>query len=205
MAFKKLNTHLLERLENLGYSDPYPFQKEIISKIKAGNNIYAIGAKSSGKTTSLIIGTMQKLNSEAFEDAPRALIVVKDSEAVAELVVAFKIFTRGSDIRVYGVNDERRIDIQKDEIYIGVDVVITTPRRLSKLYFQNGINLSQLKLFIINGADFLKHGNYSTDLVRLSDSINKCQYLVFAEALDPKLNRLKESFMTNSTIIKPKL
>ena len=132
MAFKKLNTHLLERLDELGFSDPFPFQKEVISKIKAGNNIYAIAPKDSGKTTSLIIGTLLKLNSEAFEDAPRALIVVKDGEAVLELEEAFKAFTRRTDLRVYGVNEERRIDIQRDEIYIGADVVITTPRRLNK-------------------------------------------------------------------------
>lgn len=202
MAFKKLNTHLLEKLESVGFTDPLPFQKDIISKIKAGNNIYAIAPKDSGKTTSLIIGVLQKLNSEALDDAPRALIVVKNSEAVLNLEEAFKVFTRGTDLRVYGVNDERRIDIQRDEIYVGVDVVISTPKRLSKIYFQNGINLSQLKLFIIEDADFLKNGNYSTDLVRLSDSINKCQYLVFAENMDSKLENLKNSFMGNSIKIK---
>ena len=202
MAFKKLNTHLLEKLESLGFHDPFPFQKEVISNIKAGNNIYGIGPKDSGKTTALIIGVLQKLNSEAFEDAPRALIVVKNSEAVAELEEAFKVYTRGTDLRVYGLNDERRIDIQRDDIYIGVDIVISTPRRLSKVYFQNGINLGQLKLFIIDDADFLKFGNYSTDLVRLSDSMSKCQYLVFAEAIDQKLERLKESFMSNAIKIK---
>ena len=62
MAFKKLNTHLLERLDELGFSDPFPFQKEVISKIKAGNNIYAIAPKDSGKTTSLIIGKQAHLH-----------------------------------------------------------------------------------------------------------------------------------------------
>lgn len=204
MAFKKLNTHLLEKLESLGFNDPFPFQKELISKVKAGNNIFAVGPLDSGKTTALMISIIQKLNAEAVEDAPRALIVVKNSEEVEKLEEAFKVFIRGTDLRVYGLNDERRIDIQRDDVYIGVDIVISTPRRLSKIYFQNGINLGQLKLFIIEDADFLKFGNFSTDLVRLSDSMSKCQYLVFSEEMDTKLERLKESFMANSITIKSK-
>ena len=202
MSFKKLNPPLKEAIKNLGFEAPTPFQKKVLPKIKSGASLYVIAPKNSGKTTTMIISVIQKLNSEAFEDSPRALIYVKDKEAALELKQKFEEFTRDMNLRTYCAYEEQNIDDQKDDIYYGVDIVIATPRRLGKLFSMTGIHLGQLQLFILEDAEFMSKPGLFEDVVRIPLSINKCQYLVFAEKMSPKLERLQDLFMERAQIIK---
>ena len=75
-------------------------------------------------------------------------------------------------------------------------------RHAPELYFLNGINLSQLQLFIIEDAEFLQNVNNNTELNRLSDSIGKCQYLIFGTKMETKMKKFEESFMMNAQLIR---
>jgi len=202
MSFKKLNPPLKEAIERLAYETPTSFQKKVLPKIKSGADLYLLAPNNSGKTTAMIISVIQKLNSEAFEDSPRALIYVKDKEAALELEQKFKDFTREMDLRIYCAYEEQNIDDQKDDIYYGVDIVIATPKRLSKLFSMTGIHLGQLQLFILEDAEFLSKPGLIDDVVRIPLSINKCQYLVFAEKMEPKMKRLQDLFMERAQVVK---
>lgn len=201
MPFTKLNSPLKEALERLGYEHPLPFQKRVLPKLKSGMNLFGLGPQGCGKTTAMVIGTIQMLGSEAFEDAPRALIIVKDKEAALELEEKFKEFTRYMDLRVYSAYDQPDLDTQKGDIYEGVDIVIATPHKLFKLFKATGINVSQLKLFIVEDAEFLMKNRDYNDLVRIPEHISKCQYLVFASSINSKMERLQDSFMAHSETI----
>ncbi|WP_034924663.1 DEAD/DEAH box helicase [Gillisia sp. CAL575] len=201
MPFRKLNTPLKEALERLEIESPTPFQKKSISKIKSGANFYGIAPEGAGKTTTMIISTIQQLNSEAYMDAPRALIYVKDKESALDLEEKFKAFTRYMDLRIYCAYDEQNIDHQKDDIYAGVDIVIATPKRINKLFSITGINLGELQLMILEDAhDLLQRSAYEA-IYRVSQSINKCQYLVFTENMTTKLEKLEETFMKNAIMV----
>ncbi len=201
MSFKKLNPEIKEAIENKGFKAPTDFQKAVLPKIKGGVDLYAIGKKNSGKTTAIIISTMQKLGSKAFEDAPRALILVQNKVEALKLKESFLEYTRRTDLRVYASYEEHSIDAEKDEIYYGQDIIIATPKRLNKLFHINAINVTQLKLFVIEDAEFADKGLYFADVNRIPESIGKCQYLIFAEKLSDRLLRFQETFMYNSQIV----
>jgi len=56
-------------------------------------------------------------------------------------------------------------------------------------------------LFIVEDAAFLIRNSAYNDVVRIPQSIPKCQYLVFADRMDPKIERLKDTFMEYSQVI----
>ena len=204
MPFKKLIQPLKDTLEHKGFEEPLAFQKQILSKIKGGASLFCIAPKGSGKTTSIVLSVIQKLKGEAFEDAPRALIFVKDKQAALDLELEFNAFLRGADLRVYCAYDEKSIDAQRDEIYVGVDIVIATPKRLNKIFFLNGINLNKLQMFIVEDAEFLFRNNNLGEVTRTPESIGKCQYLIFSSAYDSRFERWRESFMYNAQVVKSK-
>lgn len=201
MSFKKLHPSLKEAIENLGFETPLPFQKEILPKLKGGTNVYGIAPKGSGKTTALILATIHKLKAEAFEDSPRALILVKDKKSALELKEQFEVYTNHTDLRVYTAYEEQTLEQQREEIYYGVDVLIATPKRLNKLYFMNSVHLGQLKLFALEDAEFLIRNNYHNDVLRVTESLQKCQYVILAETMHQKYERLQDSFMYRSQIV----
>ena len=202
MPFKKLNEELLEKLSEIGLEEPTALQKNAIPKIKSGANLFVVGPEGCGKTEALIISVLQKLKMQPKGDNPVALIFVKDKKAAEELAERFEKYTLYSSLRIRTVYEERIINHQKDEIYRGADVVIATPKRLSKLYFLNGINLNELEMIIVEDAEFLVGTSFHTDIDRISESIQKCQHIVFAKKYDAKLERLADLFMQRALVVK---
>ena len=85
MAFKKLILPLKEILEQKGFDKPLPCQKKIWTKIKSGASMFAIAPEGSGKTSTIVWSSIQKLKGQAKGDAPRVLIFVKDKQAALNL------------------------------------------------------------------------------------------------------------------------
>jgi len=198
MPFKKLLPSLKNILEHKGFDTPLELQKKIIPKIKGGASMFVVAANGTGKTTSIVLTTIQKLKGKAFEDAPRVLIFVKDKQAALDLELEFNAFKRGTDLRVYCAYDEKNIDDQKDEIYFGTDIVIATPKRLNKIFYLNGINLNKLQMCIVEDAEFLLGNNSFAEVTRTPESIGKCQYLIFSNKYDKRFDRWKDTFMYNA-------
>ena len=201
MAFKKIHPLLQEALDRLGFTEPLPFQKEMLPKIKGGASVFGIAPEGAGKTNAIIMGTLQKLDCAAFEDAPRALIFVQDKAAALALEAEFKKYTLRTDLRVYSVYEEHNIEAQRNEIFEGVDIVIATPKRLNRIFYLNGINLGKLKLFIVEDSEFLSKAKVFSDLIRTPQSLDRCQYLVFSTRFDDRMARMQELFMANAQIV----
>lgn len=195
MPFKKLHPHLLASLERLSIDTPTPFQKKSIPLIKSGANVFCIGPMDSGKTTTLILTTLHKLKCESMGDAPRALVIVENKAKVLELQEAFLQYTKYTSLRVYASYEQLHIDVQKSEIYMGIDILITTPKTIHKLFLSNGVNVSELKICNVEDADYLTHKSEYMSLTSIAESIKKCQYVVYSENLHPKLKRLEDYFM----------
>ncbi len=202
MSFKKLHPLLKESLENAGFETSNAFQKKVLPTLKGGSDAYIIAPKGSGKTTALIIATIHKLKAAAFEDSPRAIIVVKDKADALVLMDEFERFIKNTDLRVYALYDEYDIEKQKTEIYPGQDIVIATPARLSKLYFLNGIHLGEVQLFAIEDADYLGRNNAYNHILRLSESMTKCQFVITADTMNTRIQNYQNAFMHNAQMVK---
>ncbi|MEI6865607.1 DEAD/DEAH box helicase [Flavicella sp.] len=201
MPFKKLNSNIKERLEFLKITAPTKFQSSSIPVIKSGVNVYCTASKNSGKTTTLILTTLHKLKCEAVGSAPRAFVLVENKERALELYDLFSIYTRYNSLRVYVAHEQIHIDLQKSEIFEGIDILIASTESMNKLFLLNGISISSIKLFSIDDAEFLlKRSGYAT-LLSMSQSIKKCQFVLYSEKIPPKLRGLDSYFMEHSRTV----
>lgn len=203
MPFKKVNPTLETALNRLNLNQPTPLQTKAFAKIKSGADLFLIGAKDSGKTWALIMGVAQKLKAQPKGDNPRAVIFVANKEEAIALKEKFDLMQRECGFRVSTVYEERLINHQKDEIYLGTDIVIGTPARISKLYFLNGINLTELQLIAVEDAEFLTGTGHHTVIDRICESMEKCQRLVIAKDYTSTIEKLRTLFMQNAGMVKP--
>ena len=201
MPFKKLHSDIKEKLESLEISIPTPFQKASIPVIKSGANIYCTAPKDSGKSTTIILTTLQKLKCEEVGSAPRALVLVENRDSALTLYDAFIKYTRHTSLRVYACDDKLHIEMLTSEIFEGVDILIATPKTVCKLLLSEGLNITQLKIFNIDDADFLASKSAYTDVLAITQSIHKCQYVVYSEKTNSMLKRLETNFMQYSKTI----
>jgi len=195
MPFKKLHPDILEKLAIRNIETPTPLQSRGIPIIKSGANVYCTGPADSGKTTMLILTTLQKLKCEAVGNAPRAVVLVENKEKALALYNLFLAYTKHNSLRVYVGHEHLHIDVQKSEIFMGIDILISTPRSMNQLFLLNGVNTSQLKIFSIDDAAFLVPQSAYAALMSITQSIKKCQYVLYSEKMHPKLERFKSYFM----------
>jgi superfamily II DNA/RNA helicase len=198
MPFKKLHSHINEKLVSQDINTPTPFQIASIPVIKSGANTFCSAPKGSGKTTTLIITTLNKLKCEEVGAAPRAIILVKDRESAFALDEALLRYTRHTSLRVYTCDDKLHIEMLTSEIFEGVDILVVTPKTMCKLLLLEGLNMTQLKIFNIEDAEFLAKSDTYTDLMAITQSIHKCQYVIYSEKTNPMLKRLETQFMQYS-------
>ncbi|AOW16524.1 DEAD/DEAH box helicase [Polaribacter vadi] len=195
MPFKKLHPHLKDVLENSEISFPTALQKASIPTIKSGANVFCIAPENSGKTTTLLLTTLNKLKCEAVGIAPRAVVLVENNDNALQLFDTFVKYTKRTSLRVYVADEKQHIDLLKSEIFEGVDILISTPKIMNKLLLLEGLNTTQLKIFNIDDADFLTKNTSTSDLMLITQSIHKCQFVMYAEKMHPTLKRFENYFM----------
>lgn len=198
MPFKKLHPELQEKLAAQELTTPTPFQAKSIPVIKSGANVYCTAPKDSGKTTTLILTTLQAIQFKAVGQAPRAVVLAADKDKAIELYVAFLEYTQHTPIRVYVGHEQLHVDLQKSEIFMGIDILISTPKSMNKLFLMNGVSISQLKIFSVDDAEFLVQQSAYRALMSITQSIKKCQYVLYSEKMHPILKRFESHFMEYS-------
>lgn len=202
MPFKKLHPEIQEKLAQFEITTPTPFQIKSIPIIKSGANVYCLAPKDSGRTTTLILTTLQKLKFRAIGNAPRAVILVENKDVAMELYDIFLAYTKNNSLRVYVGYEELHNDVQKSEIAMGVDILISTPKSMNKLFLTNGVSIADLKIFSIDDAEFLVQQSAYKAIMSITQSIQKCQYVLYSEKMHPMLKRFEDYFMEYSKIVK---
>ncbi len=144
MFLKKINEKLALALEEAGITEPTELQKESWSTIKSGADCVFLADSDLGKTTTIVINVIQRLE-KAFEESPRALIFVKDKAKVLEMMELFKKYGNYTDLRVYGVYEQGDIDYDKNQISMGIDVLIGSTPRLNDMFSSAGFDVNQLE------------------------------------------------------------
>jgi ATP-dependent RNA helicase RhlE len=200
MINEKLDIQLLESLQENGFTESTELEQICIPKIKSGHDLLCVAPKNSGKTSTIVVSVLQKLKA-SLNDVPRAVIIVVDQDSGLKMQEEFTRLGNYTDLRVHLACEEGKIDVQKDQIYMGSDVVIGTAKRLNKIYSLYALNLSAVRIFAIDDADsVIKNLNYP-QIDRLSESMPKAQHVVFAEQLTEWVERYSNEFMNVQEII----
>lgn len=193
MKLKKINTNLQTALIENELTEANEIQKETFSLIKSGADCVIIAPEKSGKTTTLVLNVIQKLEKE-FQESPRALIVVSNKEKLIEMKQMFEKFGNYTNLRVYGVHDKGDTEFDKNHISLGLDVLIGTPNRLSDLFSTAGFDVNQLKMFIVEDTDELLRLRYDTKIARIVENI-KTQRILFSENDSERLEIFADRIM----------
>ncbi|TGD59114.1 DEAD/DEAH box helicase [Flavobacterium humi] len=194
MNLKKINPGLQQALIENGITQANEVQSDCFGTIKSGADAVVIMPKGEGKSTTIVYSVIQKLE-KAVGESTRALIIVKDKEAVLEMVDMFKKYGNYSDLRVFGSHDKGDIDYDKNQISLGIDVLVGTPNRINAMFSSAGFNMNTVKMFVIDDADELFRLRMDAVVLRLSNSVEKTQRLFFSEELTERVEIMADKIM----------
>jgi superfamily II DNA/RNA helicase len=194
MKLKKINENLKQALIESGLTEANELQEETFSTLKSGADCIIIAPKGFGKSTTIVLNVIQQLKEEG-EESPRALIIVEDKTKVLEMEELFEKYGKYTDLRVYGVHDKGDMEYDKNYISTGVDVLIGTPNKLGEMFTTAGYNVNRLKMFILDDADPILKLRHETKIMRISNSINKTQRIIFSEVFTERIEILAEKML----------
>ncbi|MFY7756982.1 MAG: DEAD/DEAH box helicase, partial [Flavobacterium stagni] len=194
MQLKKINTALQQALVAQGLTEANELQQETFSTIKSGVDAVIQSPEGSGKSTTIALNVIQRLD-KPFQLSPRALIICLDKAKVLEMVEIFDSLNKFNQLRVYYVHDKTNLDEDKNQISLGIDVLIGTPNQLTAMFGSAGFDVNQLKLFILDDADLIFKNRYEPKILRLSESIEKVQRLFFCSQITERTEMIAENIM----------
>lgn len=194
MQLKKINLNLQKALIEHDLIEANEMQQETFSTIKSGADAVIQSVGGSGKSTTIVVNVIQRLEKEHMM-SPRALIVVEDKEKMLEMLDMFTILGKYTDLRVYGTHDKSDMDYDKNQISLGIDVLVGTPIRLNDMFATAGYDVNQLKMLIVDDADAIFKNRMEPKLIRISDSIAKTQRLFFCSDITEKVEIMADRIM----------
>ncbi len=196
MKFEELNSRLENVLAELGIEGYTEKQQKLIKLSKQGKNQLIF----TGIDQELIDGLHYisfMRAPEMLEGSPRVLWITPSWESAREKVKSFQRLMKRTDVTIEIADDKGKIIEQRNAIFEGSEILIGNPKRLLELYNQNGIHINQLSLVIIDQAETLcKDPLILQAIRRISESLPKCQKLIFSEGTHARLEGFCEDICT---------
>lgn len=194
MNLKKINSNLQKALIENGLTEANEIQEETFSTIKSGADAVIQSAGGTGKTTTIVLNVIQKLE-KTFDESTRALIIVENKEKVLEMEELFLKYGTYTDLSILGVHDKGDIDYDKNVVSMGLDILIGTPNKINAMFSSAGFNSNTIKLMIVDDADVLFRSRMDAIVLRLSNSIEKTQRLFFCSQITERVESLADKIM----------
>ena len=194
MQLKKINPNLQQALIENELVEANEMQQETFSTIKSGKDAVIQSPQGTGKTTTIVINVIQRME-KTMGESTRALIIVESKEKVLEMEELFLKYGNYTDLSIFGVHDKGDIDYDKNVISMGLDILIGTPNRINALFSSAGFNINTVKMFVVDDADTIFRNRLDAVILRLSASIEKTQRIFFCSEITERVESLAEKIM----------
>ncbi|MFO1465801.1 MAG: DEAD/DEAH box helicase [Steroidobacteraceae bacterium] len=170
MTFTELGLipDILRAVSDKGYDTPTPIQREAIPAVLAGRDVLAGAQTGTGKTAGFVLPILQKL-SEANDRgaAPRALVLTPTRELAAQVADNARVYGKYLRIRTQVVFGGVNINPQITHLRAGCDLLVATPGRLLDLEQQGALDLSRVRMFVLDEADRMLDMGFIHDIRRV--------------------------------------
>lgn len=194
MQLKKINPNLQKALIESELVEASDMQQETFSTLKSGADAVIQSPPGTGKSTTIVLNIVQRLEKPVGEST-RALVIVESKEKVLEMVEMFQKLANYTNLRVIGVHEKGDIDYDKNQISLGMDVLIGTPTKINDMFSSAGFNMNTIKMFVVDDADSLFRNRMDAVILRLSLSVEKTQRIFFCSSITERVEALADKIM----------
>ena len=202
-----LGDNIVRALAELGASSPFPIQAATTAPILEGRDVLARGRTGSGKTIAFGAPLVESiLRSQAgqrreFGRSPKALVLAPTRELALQIDRTIQPIARSVGLfttQIYGgVPQARQVGALKK----GVDIIIGTPGRIEDLHEQGKLDLSQVRLVVLDEADHMSELGFLEPMQRLLRLVQDgAQKLLFSATLDREVAALVDEFLVNPAV-----
>ena len=200
-----LDPRIVDKLHAQGITEPFPIQAATIPDAVAGRNVLGRARTGSGKTVAYAAPALTRLltldpsnrqgrKARALILAPTRELAVQIDKVVQPLARTVGLFT----IAVFGGVPQHK---QATGLKRGVDIIIATPGRLEDLAAQGLIDLSAIRITIIDEADHMCELGFIEPVERILSAVNpNGQKMLYSATLDAEVASLVERYLSDAVV-----
>lgn len=189
-----LSDQLQETIKKLGFYEPTKIQEKSIPHIIKGRDVIGESATGSGKTLAFGCGIIENLTPKQGLQALVLTPTRELAEQVKKMLVELSYHKPNKIISIYGgvsINPQIK-DLQT------ADVVVSTPGRLLDHIQRRTINLSKVKILVLDEADRMFDMGFIEDVEKIIKICPaKKQTLFFSATISSRIDRLAQRYMVD--------
>lgn len=194
--FRKLGIteSVIKSIEEQRFEKPSTIQEKSIPLILSGKDVIAGSATGSGKTLVFGSGVIQKTEHGL---GIQALILTPTRELAEQVAKSLKKFSKYQPLDINAIYGGVSINPQIENLK-KTDIVVGTPGRILDHIKRNTINLSKLKILVLDEADRMFEMGFKEDVELI---INNCpsqrQTMLFSATIFEDIVQLAQRYMKN--------
>ena len=206
-----VDAEIVGALAEVGIIHPFPIQAMAIPIALSGTDMIGQARTGTGKTLAFGVTLLQRIlvpGQPGFEDQarpgkPQALVVTPTRELASQVGKDLQVAATQRRARVMTVYGGVGYETQLDTLKTGVEVVVGTPGRLLDLADRGSLDLSQIKVLVLDEADEMLDLGFLPDVERiLAKTPDSRQTMLFSATMPSAIVTLARAHLQHPVNIR---
>ena len=199
MSFAHFSMHpmLLDAISAQGFTEPTPIQEKAVPPALAGEDLLGLARTGTGKTLAYVLPMLHKLLTSSGHGV-RALVVAPTRELAMQISSDIQQMIRKTDLNCVTIFGGVGLHSQRLQLKGDVDIVVACPGRLLDHVRRRSIDLSTVKLLVLDEADMMLDMGFIEDIQQILDeTAQREQTLLFSATMPEELERMADTAMNS--------
>ena len=191
-----LSSGILRGLEDLGFESLFPIQAQAILPSLKGKDVIGQARTGTGKTAAFGVPMVERTDPKT--KSVQGLVLVPTRELAVQVANNIQLFAKYTKIRVLPVYGGEPIQRQIRGLTRGIHIVVGTPGRLIDLLKRCILNLSSVKMVVLDEADRMLDMGFIDDIEYiLKRTPSSRQTSLFSATIDQTVMSVCNKYMKN--------
>ena len=210
MSFTNLGLcdEILRAIDECGYTVPTPIQAKAIPAVLSGRDLLAGAQTGTGKTAGFTLPILHILADKSIKGPSsgrppiRALILVPTRELALQVYESVRLYGKYLKLTPMSMIGGVNINPQMKQLRSCVDILVATPGRLLDHVQQKTVDLSQVKILVLDEADRMLDMGFIHDIKKVLALLPKVrQNLLFSATFSDEIKTLADRLLHQPEMI----
>ena len=186
---------LLAALREVGYETPSPIQAATIPALLAGRDVLGQAQTGTGKTAAFALPALARL--EPAPGKPQVLVLAPTRELAIQVAESFQKYAHHiPGFHVLPIYGGQSYTPQLSALKRGVHVVVGTPGRVIDHLERGSLDLSQLRMLVLDEADEMLRMGFIDDVEAvLKKTPETRQVALFSATMPAQIKRIAQTYL----------
>ncbi|WP_244614895.1 DEAD/DEAH box helicase [Pukyongiella litopenaei] len=190
---------LVQRLADMGITQPTPIQKQAIPHALNGRDVMGLAQTGTGKTAAFglpLVTRMLGYGRKPDRYTVRGLVLAPTRELAGQIVQTLRAMAEDTPLKVGMVVGGQSINAQMKRLERGTDLLVATPGRLLDLLDRNALTLESCDFLVLDEADQMLDLGFIHALRKIAGLLPEDrQTMLFSATMSKQMNEIAQSYL----------